>query len=156
MFNKIRDLFSTINKNRAFLDWSILVIDDNAMDREFAEKVLWKQNYKVLKAEDGETGIEIAKKQRPDLIILDCLLPNIRGEEVCKILKNDERTKGIPIVIWTVLKNNLLRCYDVGVTKYLIKPVSAKILLSEIKDALNNPAPILDEQDDSYQETTEY
>jgi len=89
----------------------------------------------------------MAQKHVPNLIILDCLLPKIRGEDFCCKLKEDERTKNIPIIILTVLETNILDCYEAGATKYLNKPVSPKTLRVEARDALENPEPLMYDED---------
>src|SRR4051794_15870383 len=100
MFEKISSLFKKksdeVLKNRL-----ILFIDDSEMDRRMVERLLTKRDFRVILSKDGESGIAMAQKEKPDLILLDVVLPGISGIDVCKKLKKDEFTKNIPIIFLT-------------------------------------------------------
>ena len=81
----------------------ILFIEDEAALQEAMGEALKQNNYKVIKALDGEIGIRLAKSEKPDLILLDLMLPNKNGFEVLKELKSTEKAKDIPVIVLTNL-----------------------------------------------------
>lgn len=117
---------------------SVLVIDDSPGNLLWTKKVLSKKGYQVLTASDGADGIALARRERPDVIILDCLMPGLSGIEVCSILKADQRTKDIPILFLTVVEDgdHMIQCYECGAECYLTKPINARELISEIEFTL--------------------
>ncbi len=145
VWHKISALFSCKKGGAHQPPKVILVIEDNDVDMRIIEKSLKGLNCRILKATGAAAGLALARRKAPDLIILDCLLPEMRGEEVCRRLKTDAKTKSIPVVILTVLENNILDCYEAGATKYLSKPITPKILRLEVQDALANPTPVMDD-----------
>ena len=118
---------------------TILVIEDSEGDRAMIRKTLEKKNYSVILANDGEAGLKLVCEHKVDLIILDYLLPGINGVEVCKILKEDEKTKNMLIIFLTVVESGeaILECYGEGAESYMHKPINAKDLLREVKSILS-------------------
>ena len=95
--------FRHVNVNVATGQWqSILVIDDDEGLLKTLRPILMTHGYSVLTANSGEEGLQVAKVQKPDLIILDVILPGIKGREVCKMLKTDPVTQHIPVMFLTV------------------------------------------------------
>ena len=84
-----------------FSNSSILVVDDNQSNLQMIAKLLSYAGYKVKLAESGEQALKTVKKEMPDLILLDLVMPGIDGIEVCKKLKNDSKTHHIPIIFCT-------------------------------------------------------
>ena len=80
---------------------SILIVEDEKKTVELLKLQLQSEGFTITAAYDGEEGLQKAKKEKPSLIILDIMLPKIDGLEVCRILKNDSKTKNIPVVILT-------------------------------------------------------
>jgi len=116
---------------------SILVIEDSTADMMFIQRVLEKKGYSIFKAADGEIGLSIIYNNQIDLIILDYILPGMNGPKVCQILKQDSRTKSIPIIFLTVVEGgDILECYGAGAERYLHKPVTAKELLRQVETLL--------------------
>lgn len=114
----------------------LLVVDDEK-DMVFAVKLQLEANgYDVLTAHDGQAALEIARREKPDLIILDLMLPKIDGYKVCRMLKFDEKYKHIPIIMFTarVQKTDEKLGYEVGADAYLTKPFELSVLLSKIKE----------------------
>lgn len=113
----------------------ILFIDDNELDRRLVERILTKRSYRVLLSNDGETGLELAQKEKPDLILLDVVLPGISGIEVCKRLKKDDTTKNIPVIFLTGMDTpkNLIDCYEYGAEDFLNKTISSRLLIHQIE-----------------------
>ena len=117
----------------------ILVVDD---DRELVELLrfnLDQAGFVVSVAKDGAEGLKAARTFGPDLILLDLMMPEIDGFEVCEILKRDRLTARIPIVMLTAMSGQLARAAGLGAgaTQYICKPFSPKVLLGQIKAILN-------------------
>lgn len=114
---------------------NILVIDDNEMDLTLIRKTVEKIGHRVLTASNGEIGLQIAKTERPDLILSDCRMPQLDGVAMFRKLKEDEATKDIPLVFLTSddTPANIIACFDLGVQNYLCKPIKPRLLSSQIK-----------------------
>ena len=112
---------------------TILVIDDSDVDRTFAVRVLAKR-YHVLSASGAKEGLEMAYKARPDLILLDYLMPEMNGPEVCRILKQDYGMNETPVVFLTGMDTpqTVIDSLEQGAEAYLIKPIGMRDLLQEI------------------------
>ena len=138
MWEKITQ--SLFKKNSALLTpiASILFVDDNDLQRKLISRILTKRNYRVLLSENGEQGLAIAMAEKPDLILLDIVLPGINGIEVCKRLKKDPSTRNIPVLFFTGsdTPQNILDCYEFGAENYLNKSISAGALISQIEMTL--------------------
>lgn len=102
---------------------NILFIEDEAVMQKAVGEFLGVHGYKVIAALDGELGIAAAKNQKPDLILLDIILPKKDGFDVLRELRRDETTKSIPIIILTNLSqmNNVSEMMELGITTYLVK-----------------------------------
>ena len=125
-----------INKNK---EWkSVLVIDDDETLIRTVRPILISQGYAVLAANSGELGLEIAKQQKPDLVILDVILPGIKGREVCKALKEDNETKDIPVIFLTAKDSpdDIQAEMALGAQTHLTKPVGAKVLIATVRKVL--------------------
>jgi len=101
----------------------ILVVDDSPTVREMIKGVLEAENHKVIMAEDGLSGLQIAKKEMPDLIILDLMLPGLDGYRVCRMLKFDKNYKDIPIIMFTSKSSpeDKKLAQDVGANDFMTK-----------------------------------
>lgn len=130
-------LFSKKDQKRPIA--TILVIEDSEGDRALIQRTLEKRNYSVITANDGESGLKAVRERKVDVIIFDYLLPGMNGVEICKILKEDKKTKDIPIIFLTVVETGeaILECYGEGAESYMHKPINAKDLLKEIKSLLS-------------------
>ncbi len=119
---------------------TILVIEDNEVDQRMACAALERGGYQALKAYDGKTGLELAKQHLPGLIILDYNLPDTKGPELCKILKNHYDTQHIPVLFLTSMDtpDSIIDCYEQGGENYLSKPISSKDLLKQIELTLKD------------------
>ncbi len=120
---------------------TILVIDDSAVDRKLYVKTLEKR-LNVLEASTGQMGIDLAKERRPDAILLDFELPDMRGPDVCQALKQNEATMNIPIIMLTAydMPAKVIDSFDCGVDMYLSKPVRSSELFKQVEQALTAPA----------------
>jgi DNA-binding response OmpR family regulator len=101
----------------------ILFIEDESALQRAASQVLSEEGFQVFSALDGETGLEVAKKERPDLILLDLVIPKKDGFEVLAELKKDETTQNILVIILSNLEgsNDVERALELGATTYLVK-----------------------------------
>lgn len=115
----------------------ILVIEDNADTRRFLEAMLGRE-FEIISAENGVIGIEYARNQAPDLILLDIMLPILSGYDACSLLKKDDRTKGIPIIFLSAKNSvpDITQGLSTGADDYIPKPFDYKELLARIKARL--------------------
>ena len=116
----------------------ILIVDD---EKELVKLLTFHMSiagYDVFSAKDGLEAIEICKNRKPELIILDIMLPRIDGWEVCRRLKNDVETENIPIIILSALSeiNDKLKGFDLGGDDYVTKPFSPRELVVRVKRIL--------------------
>lgn len=122
---------------------TILVIEDERDLLDLISFNLEREGYKVLTALDGATGLEIARTGYPNLIILDLMLPGIMGTDICKILKKNEKTSAIPIIMLTAKGEEIDRVvgFEVGADDYVVKPFSNRELILRIKAVLRRTEP---------------
>lgn len=116
----------------------ILLVDDNTANVDLLEAYLEPSGYDILKAYDGLEGLHLAYEKNPDLILLDIMMPGLDGYEVCKRLKEDERTQLIPIVIITALSDldDKIKGLDVGADDFLSKPIVRPELMARVRSLL--------------------
>lgn len=116
----------------------ILVIDDYPDNVFLLQDRLEKEGFEVIKAYDGTMGIEKAVEEKPDLILLDVMMPDISGFEVCKILSTRDETKLIPVILLTALvdSDNIKLGLQVGAFDYVKKPFNRVELIARINSAL--------------------
>jgi two-component system alkaline phosphatase synthesis response regulator PhoP len=96
------------------------------------------EGYEVVTALDGEQGLEKARSQRPDLIVLDIMMPKLDGYETCKMLKADPETRSIPIILLSAKGRNIDQKigFEVGADDYITKPFSPRKLVERINSIL--------------------
>lgn len=118
--------------------YKILVVDDRPDNVYYLQSRLQHENFQVITAFSGKEGIEKAKTAKPDLILLDIMMPEINGYEVCKILTNDDSTKDIPIILVTakVDSKDVEEGLRVGAFDYIKKPFDKIELVARINSAL--------------------
>jgi len=116
----------------------ILLIDDEPDILEFLSYNLKKENYQVFTAENGIDGIKVAKEERPDLIILDVMMPGMDGMETCAEIRKIPRLKNTLIAFLTARNEDYSQIagFDVGADDYISKPIKPKVLLSRVKALL--------------------
>jgi len=114
----------------------LFIEDESALQKTFGE-ILRQEGYEMISALDGETGLRLAKSEKPDLILLDLILPKMPGFDVLKKLKEDNETKDIPVIVLTNLEDikDVDRAIELGATTYLVK---AKYSLEEIVEKIKN------------------
>jgi DNA-binding response OmpR family regulator len=119
--------------------FTVLVVEDNSDIRLYL-KVLLSSRYNVLLAENGQEGIHVARKEQPDLILTDIMMPVMDGLECCRILKEDLKTCHIPVIMLTALTSDddVMRGLETGADDYILKPFNPDILRSKIKNLVQS------------------
>lgn len=116
----------------------LFIEDESALQKTFGD-LLEQEGYEMISALDGEIGLRLAKREDPDLILLDLILPKVHGFEVLKKLKQDPETENIPIIILTNLEGmeDVERALELGATTYLVKAdYKLEEVLEKIRKAL--------------------
>ncbi len=113
---------------------TVLVVDDSPTERHVLVELLTRNGYQVITAENGEEGVEKAKKDLPDLILMDVVMPGLNGYQATRTLTRDEATKHIPIIVCTSKGQETDRIWGLrqGALDYIVKPVNGEDLLSKI------------------------
>ncbi len=129
----------------------ILVVDDEADLLELVCYNLASEGYRFSTAPDGETALAAVEEERPDLIILDLMLPGIDGLEVCRRLKWNDRTAAIPIIMLTAKGEevDIVAGLELGAEDYVTKPFSPRVLVARVRAVLRRPRSLpIDEDSD--------
>ena len=101
-----------------------LIVEDHPEQAELVARILRLRNYEPILAEDGETGLRLARETIPDVVLLDLMLPDINGFDVCRRLRTDRTTMMIPVVMLTALNDvqHQIHGFRVGANAYVTKP----------------------------------
>ncbi len=136
-----------LNRTAKIVKQRVLVVDDEPDAVELLEFNLRNAGYEVSSAEDGTEALKKARSHRPDLIVLDVMLPEVDGLEVCKILRRDEATSGIPIIMLTAKASEIDRVLglELGADDYVTKPFNLRELILRIKGLLRRVQGVEDE-----------
>ena len=110
---------------------TILVVDDDDSIRSLLQQELSDAGYLIEQAANGKQALESVRKNRPDLIILDIMMPEMNGFDVAAILKNDPQTMDIPIIVLSIVQDKT-RGFRIGVDRYLTKPIDTAQLFAEV------------------------
>ena len=118
----------------------VLVIDDEYEIRYIAKKLLQGAGHEVVEAEDGETGLAILERERPDVILLDVMLPGIDGWEVCRRIRSKDGLRDIPIAMFTVKDRDedVLKSLSCDADMHIAKPFENELLLDAVSALLEN------------------
>src|SRR5262245_30985312 len=135
----------------------ILVVDDEAKNVKLLEAILLPRGYEVVHASNGEEALQQVQQERPDLILLDVMMPVMDGFEACRILKENADTRLIPVVIMTALGQveDRIQGIEAGADDFLTKPVHRDELLARIRTSLRLKQTI-DRKVDVLQQAQEY
>lgn len=119
---------------------TILVVDDVESIRMLIAMRLKVSHFKVLMASDGEQALAMIREKKPDLVILDLMLPKITGYELCRMIKFDETLKNIPVIILSALERQVDRdrASEAGADAYFIKPFELDLLIVKINQLLQH------------------
>ncbi len=120
----------------------ILLIEDNAMNRDMLSRRLARKGYEVVIAIDGQQGIEMARSETPDLILMDMSLPVVDGWEATRQLKSAPETQSIPVIALTAhaMAGDREKAVEAGCNDYDIKPIELPRLLEKIEALLGGKA----------------
>jgi twitching motility two-component system response regulator PilH len=124
--------------NEGMVMKQIMIVDDSPTDAHLLQKMLEKNGYQTLTAGNGNEGIEVARLMRPDLILMDVVMPGLNGFQATRELSSNPETSSIPVIIVTRKDQKVDRVWGIrqGARDYITKPVSETDLLSLINEAL--------------------
>ncbi len=121
---------------------TILIIEDESDLAELVAFNLEKEGYRLLMAANGTVGLELLRQETPHLVLLDLMLPGLTGIEICRYLKSNAKTAGIPVIMMTARGEEIDRVvgFEVGAEDYIVKPFSLRELSLRIKAVLRRSA----------------
>ncbi len=116
----------------------VLVVDDSPAEVEKLSSILKQNGHEVVHAGGGAEGVALAKEIKPDLVLMDIVMPGVNGFQATRQLKKDQETGGIPVIIVTSKRQETDRIWGErqGASGYLVKPVDEKLLLKTISSVL--------------------
>lgn len=134
-----RDMNIQLNPNIDACKTSVLIVDDIPINVTLIEKMLKPFHFVIEKANDGQTALDIVADNKPDLILLDLMMPGINGYDVIKQLRAKEETKQLPIIVISALNSNedVVKGYDLGANDFLTKPIIMNRLHTSVITQLN-------------------
>jgi two-component system alkaline phosphatase synthesis response regulator PhoP len=126
------------SRSAAAVKTTILVVDDEADIRELLRFHLEQEGYAVLEAGDGNRALDLVRRERPSLLILDLMLPDVPGLEICRQLRQFEATATVPVLMLTARSEEIDRIlgFEVGADDYVVKPFSPRELMARVKALL--------------------
>jgi twitching motility two-component system response regulator PilH len=119
---------------------TVLIVDDSPTEIHVLKGILTKQGYSILVAENGEAGVEEARASKPDLILMDVVMPGLNGFQATRQLNRDPDTSDIPVILVTTKDQETDRAWGLrqGAREYVVKPVNADELVAKIKALLGS------------------
>ncbi len=135
ILKSLKKQISHTSKKKAGGKATILVVDDDTPIRSLLRQELTDTGYRVREAANGKAALDMVRLEKPDLIILDVMMPEINGFDVAAVLKNDPATMDIPIIILSIVQDKE-RGFRIGVDRYLTKPIDTEKLFREVDELL--------------------
>ena len=128
-----------LNPNIDACKTSVLIVDDIPINVTLIEKMLKPFHFVIEKANDGQTALDIVADNKPDLILLDLMMPGMNGYDVIKQLRAKEETQQLPIIVISALNSNedVVKGYDLGANDFLTKPINMNRLHTSVITQLN-------------------
>jgi len=130
----------------------VLIVDDEPIGRQLLEAILFPENFDLYYAENGKQAFEKALLVKPDLILMDVMMPGIDGFEVCKKLRDHELLENVPVILITALddRDSMIKGLDAGADDYISKPFDRVEVLAKVKNItqLDRYKRILNEKDE--------
>lgn len=116
----------------------ILVVDDSLTSLMWQRMILGQEQYSVVTASNGEEGVERAVSERPDLVLMDVVMPKMNGFEACRALRANSATRRVPVIMVTTkgAANNVEEGFESGCNDYIMKPIDKLELLAKVKSHL--------------------
>jgi len=116
----------------------ILVVDDEVYILHILDFILGAENYDVITASNGEQALQKVQEEKPDLVVLDIMMPKLDGYETCRVIKNDPKTKLIPVILLTAKGREVDQKLgkEVGASDYITKPFSPSKLIERVQAIL--------------------
>ena len=116
----------------------VLIVEDEANIRQLVKYNLEKESFQVIEAEDGLQGLRLAKAEKPDLVLLDLMLPQMDGLEVCRSLKGNQATAALPIIMLTAKSEEIDKVIglELGADDYIVKPFEPRELVARVRSIL--------------------
>lgn len=123
---------------------SVLIVDDEPMARTLLRLMLVRAGFNVSEAENGSDALAKVKKNRPDIVLLDVMMPGMDGFMVCESIRGNEDMADLPIIMLSAKTDldSINRGLRLGATKYLTKPISPEDLTEHVREALENSTPV--------------
>lgn len=120
------------------IDKTLLLVDDEPVNLRVLNNTL-KEHYRLIFAKSGDEALRLAAKEKPDLILLDIMMPGLTGKDVCKALKQDASLKTIPVIFVTALSDEMdeEEGLEIGAVDYIVKPISPAIVLARVRTHLS-------------------
>ena len=117
---------------------TILIVDDSPTERHFLNDLLTRAGYSVIASDNGEDAIQKAKQQKPDLILMDVVMPGLNGFQATRAISRDPETKSIPVIMCTSKSQETDRIWGMrqGAVDYLVKPITPAQLVEKAQAAL--------------------
>ena len=128
------------------MDPIVLVVDDEEMTRKLLRLMLERDGFVIVEAEDGLEALDMIKREMPDIIIMDVMMPNMDGFSACQALRNKPETAEIPIILLSArAQTEAIRAgLSAGANRYMTKPISKPELVQTIRDLLSD-VPVVNE-----------
>ena len=125
------------------MSWSVLVVDDEEETQKLIRVMLESHGFEISTAMRGKEAIEKIKQKQPDVVLLDLMMPDMDGIDVCIQLRNDPATADLPIIMLTVLgtMRDVWEGMQAGATKYITKPMSRDTLVAALNEVLESTHP---------------
>ncbi|MCT4558541.1 MAG: phosphate regulon transcriptional regulator PhoB [Pelagimonas sp.] len=122
---------------------TVLVVEDEAAQREVLSYNLEAEGFRVARAENGEEALVLVEEENPDIIVLDWMLPNVSGIEVCRQIKTRPETRGVPIIMLSARSEEVdrVRGLETGADDYVVKPYSVIELMARVRAQLRRTRP---------------
>jgi len=116
----------------------LLLVDDVELFLHLERTILKRKSFSISTAKSGTEALEIARSTKPDIILLDMFMPDINGDDVCRILKSDPETKDIPVIIVTMDSKlgSKERCIEAGCDGFIYKPINKDVLIATVEEHL--------------------
>jgi two-component system phosphate regulon response regulator PhoB len=121
----------------------VLIVEDEPAQREVLAYNLEAEGYRIARAENGEEALLLVREETPDVIVLDWMLPNVSGIEVCRQLKSRAATRGVPIIMLSARSEEVdkVRGLETGADDYVVKPYSVTELMARVRSQLRRVRP---------------